>query len=72
MPRPTIAIRMLNTGDVKQIEAKTARLLVACKKARYVSDDDWAAVAVDALKPQSEVVAQPKRRGRPPKAKSAE
>ena len=62
---PKIQIRMLSTGEVKQMTLRDARLLVACRKAEYVSAD--AAQTYDT----KVMTAAPAKRGpgRPPKKK---
>lgn len=64
MMQPKIQVRMLATGEVRELSHRDARLLVAVKRAEYVSAD------LPAGSYDTKVMeAAPKRRGRPPKSK---
>lgn len=63
MMQPKVQVRMLATGELRALSHRDARLLVAVKRAEYVSAD------MPAGGYDTKVMEPAKRRGRPPKSK---
>lgn len=63
MMQPKVQVRMLATGEIRDLSQRDARLLVAVKRAEYVSAD------LPAQSYETKVMEPAKRRGRPPKSK---